>query len=159
MANLIAANEIIKMSVEEERSGEAFYRAWSRKSANDRVKSETARIADMEKHHAEIFQELLDKLGEPTVPETYPGEYQDYLGALMTDKEFGDAQSAEEKASSMSDLEAVDTALRTEQKALLLYSFLEKQLDPAELETVAGVIEEERGHVVDLTKLKGDLAG
>jgi rubrerythrin len=157
MADLFAANEIVKMSVDEETAGEAFYRAWSEKTGNAKVKAEAARIADMEKHHKEIFGKLLKELGEPGGPETYAGEYQDYVDALMADKEFGGAEEAGRLAGSLSDLEAVTAALKTEQKALLLYAFLENQLDEADRATVAGVIEEERGHVVDLTKLKKEI--
>jgi rubrerythrin len=159
MANLFAANEIVKMSVDEEKAGEVFYRAWGEKSGNEKIKAEALRIADMEKHHAEVFGKLLARLGEPQAQETYRGEYQDYVDALMADKEFGGAEGAEKLASSLSDLEAVNVALRTEQKALLLYAFLEKQLDPADHATVAAVIEEERGHVVDLTRLKKEVSG
>ena len=121
------------------------------------IKAETARIADMEKHHAEVFTKLLDKLGQPESAETYQGEYQDYVDALMADKEFGGAGEAGRLAGSLSDLEAVNAALKTEQKALLLYSFLEKQLDAGKRATVAGVIDEERSHVVDLTRLKKEI--
>jgi rubrerythrin len=159
MSNLIAANEIVKMSVDEEKSGEAFYRAWSGKSSNARVKSEAARIADMEKHHAKVFGELLAKLGEPKGAETYGGEYQAYVDALMADREFGGPAEAARLAARLSDAEAVDAALRTEQKALLLYSFLENQLEGGDVATVAGVIEEERGHVIDLTALKKEVSG
>ncbi|MHC4915328.1 MAG: ferritin family protein [Planctomycetota bacterium] len=159
MANLFAANEIVKMSVDEETAGEVFYRTWSEKTGNAKIKAEAARIADMEKHHAEVFNKLLAKLGQPEAAETYQGEYQDYVDALMADKEFGGAEGAAKLASSLSDLEAVNVALKTEQKALLLYAFLEKQLDPADHATVAAVIEEERTHVVDLTKLKGEVSG
>jgi rubrerythrin len=159
MSNLIAANEIVKMSVDEERSGEAFYRAWSGRTSTPRVKAETARIADMEKHHAEVFGELLARLGEPKGAETYGGEYQAYVDALMADREFGGPDEAAGLAASMSDAEAVEVALRTERKALLLYSFLEGQLEAADVATVSGVIDEERGHVVDLTALKKEIAG
>ncbi len=157
MANLFAANEIVKMSVDEETAGEVFYRAWSEHTSNAKVKAEAARIADMEKHHKEVFGELLKKLGEPGGAETYAGEYQDYVDALMADKEFGGAEEAGKLAGSLSDLDAVNTALKTEQKALLLYGFLEKQLDEADCATVAEVIEEERTHVVDLTRLKTEI--
>ena len=159
MANLIAANEIVKMSVDEERSGQVFYRAWSESTKDAKVKAEAARIADMEKHHEEVFTELLKKLGEPAGAESFSGEYQDYVSALMADKALPGGQAGKDLASRLSDLEAIDVALKAEQKALLLYSFLEKQLDPADLATVAGVIDEERQHVVDLTRLKQAVSG
>ena len=157
MANLLAANEIVKMSVDEETAGEVFYRAWSGHTSNPKVKAEAARIADMEKQHREIFGKLLAEFGEPGGPETHAGEYQEYIDALMADKEFGGPEEAGKLAGSLSDLEAINTALNTEQKALLLYAFLEKQLDEADRPTIAGVIEEERTHVVDLTRLKMEI--
>ena len=157
MADLIAANEIVRMSVEEERTGEIFYSAWAAHSRNPAVKSEAARIAAMETHHKAIFEKLLEKLGEPAGAESHQGEYREYLDALMGDRAFPDAEAGRRLAESLSDLDAANTALKTEEKALLLYSFLEKQLNPAQRKIIAGVIDEERTHVVDLTRLKTKL--
>ena len=154
MADLIAANEIVRMSVEEERTGEIFYSAWAAHTRNPAVKAEAGRIAAMEAHHKAIFEKLLEKLGEPAGAESHEGEYREYLDALMGDKAFPDADAGRKLAESLSDADAINVALKTEQKALLLYSFLEKQLSPAQRKFIATVIEEERTHVVDLTRLK-----
>jgi rubrerythrin len=155
--DLIAANEIVRMSVEEERTGGVFYSAWAKHTGNPAVKAEAARIAAMETHHQAIFEKLLEKLGEPAGAESHEGEYKEYLDALMGDRAFPDAEAGRKLAESLSDLDAANTALKTEEKALLLYSFLEKQLSPRERKIVAGVIDEERQHVVDLTGLKTKL--
>ena len=157
MPDLIAANEIVRMSVEEERTGGIFYSAWAAHTGNPAVKAEAARIAAMEAHHQAIFEKLLEKLGEPAGAESHEGEYREYLDALMGDRAFPDAEAGRKLAESLSDLDAANTALKTEEKALLLYSFLEKQLSPRERKIVAGVIDEERQHVVDLTGLKTKL--
>ena len=157
MADLIAANEIVRMSVEEERTGGIFYSAWAAHSKDPAVKAEAERIAAMETHHQALFEKLLEKLGEPAGAESHQGEYREYLDALMGDKAFPDAQAGKRLAESLSDLEAASVALKTEEKALLLYSFLEKQLSPAQRKLVAGVIDEERIHVVELTRLKAKL--
>ncbi len=157
MADLIAANEIVRMSVEEERTGEIFYSAWAAHTQDPLVRAEAAGIAAMEAHHQEIFEKLLAKLGEPAGAESHEGEHREYLVALMGDKAFPDAEAGRKLAESLSDLEAAATALKTEEKALLLYSFLEKQLSAADRKLVAGVIDEERQHVVELTRLKAKL--
>lgn len=157
MADLIAASEIVKISVEEERTGVIYYSALSAHTKNPRLKAEAARIAAMEQHHQAVFGKLLEKLGEPTGAETREDEYRDYLAALMGDKAFPDAEAGRRLAESLGDLEAVDLALKTEQKALLLYSFLEKQLPAAQRKLVESVIDEERMHVVDLTRLKAEI--
>ena len=157
MADLIAANEIVRMSVEEERTGEIFYSAWAANTQDPMVRVEAAGIAVMEAHHKAIFEKLLEKLGEPTGAESHEGEHREYLDALMGDKAFPDAEAGRKLAQSLSDLEAANVALKTEQKALLLYSFLEKQLAAAARKLIAGVIDEERQHVVELTRLKAKL--
>lgn len=157
MADLIAANEIIKAAVEEERAGKAYYATWAETSRNPKVKSEAARIAEMEKHHEEVFGQLLARLGEPAGAETYQGEYRDYLDALLGDRAFDCPEAGCALARRLSDVEALDLALKTEQKALLLYAFLEKQIPAKDRKLVEGVIEEERTHVVDLTRLKKEL--
>ena len=54
---------------------------------------------------------------------------------------------------------ALEVARGTERQALLLYGLLEEQLDPAGRANVAAVIDEERAHLVDLTRLKAALGG
>lgn len=157
MSDLIAANEIVRMSIDEERTGEIYYSAWANHTSNPMVKAEAARIAATEAHHKAIFEKLLEKLGEPAGAESHAGEHQEYLDALMGDKAFPDADAGRKLAESLSDVEAATIALKTEQKALLLYSFLEKQLDPKERKLIAGVIDEERQHVIELTRLKAKL--
>ena len=157
MADLIAASEIVRMSVEEERTGVIYYSALSAHTQNPRLKAEAARIAAMEQHHQAVFEKLLSKLGEPAGAESHGDEYREYLDALMGDRAFPDAEAGRRLAESLGDREAIDVALKTEQKALLLYSFLEKQLDGAQRKLIAGVIDEERAHVVDLTKLKAEV--
>jgi rubrerythrin len=157
MADLIAANEIVRMSVEEERTGEIFYSAWAAHTQDPLVRAEAAGIAAMEAHHKEVFEKLLAKLGEPAGAESHAGEHNEYLDALMGDKAFPDAEAGRRLAQSESDMEVASIALKTEQKALLLYSFLEKQLSAADRKLIAGVIDEERQHVVQLTKIKARL--
>ncbi|MGQ9629344.1 MAG: ferritin family protein [bacterium] len=155
MANLFFASEILEMNVTEERNGAAFYQALSKSAKSKTLKDAAAQIAKQEKEHEERFKSMLEKLGKPSQPESYPGEYDAYVRALLEDKIFPDDKAAERMAkSAKSDLEAVNTALSTEQRTLLLLNELRKHVDPKEVSYVDATIEEEQSHLVQLTDLK-----
>jgi len=153
MANLFLASEILEMNVQEERNGAAFYQRLSQRSTDPRIKKETAEIAQQEKHHEALFAKMLEEC-EPAEPvETYPGEYDGYLQALLKNKMFSDEQDAEEKATGWSDREALSYALKTEQATLNLLKELSKHIDPRELPLIQATVDEEENHCQVLTEL------
>ena len=159
MANLFFTSEILEMNVTEERNGAAYYQALSESAQSLTLRDTAAQIAEQEKHHEQRFKSMLEKLKKPKPMESYPGEYNAYVQALLDDKIFPDDKAAQEMArSARSDLEAVNTALSMEQKTLLLLNELRKHVNPKEISYVDATIEEEQAHLVQLTDLKKKLS-
>lgn len=153
MANLFFASEIVKMNITEEKNGAAYYTSLSNSAKSKALRKEAARIAEQEKMHEKLFTELSERLGEPTVDETYPGEYQQYVDALLNRKIFPDEDSAVKMASEKSDVDAVNLAIETERNTLLLLEELRKHVPDNELKYVDETINEERQHLIDLNKI------
>lgn len=158
MANLFFANEIIKMNIQEEHNGAIYYNALSESARNDFLRKRAGDIAKQELVHKQRFQELLDKIGEPERFETYPGEYEGYIDALLQNKMFPNEDAARKSAQSKSDLEAVEFAMQTERNTLLLLNELRKHIDDRDLKYVDITIEEEQEHLVQLNNIRQRLA-
>lgn len=157
MGNLFYANEIVKMNITEEQNGAAYYTALAEKARSKKLRAAAARIAEQERHHEKLFTELLEKLGEPDVAESYPGEYDAYVKALLNYKIFPDAESAAAMAREKSDADAVKLAIQTERNTLLLLEELRKHVPDAERKYVDVTIREEQQHLADLNAILAEL--
>ncbi len=153
MANLFLAAEILEMNVTEERNGSVFYGRLAERSTNGQVKKVAAEISQQEKHHEAQFQALLDERERPEPVESWPGEYDAYLQALMKNKMFSDEDDAARKAEEMTDRQALEYALQTEQATLGLLKELAKHIDPKDLPVVQLTVDEEENHVQVLNEL------
>jgi len=159
MPNLFYASEILQMNVTEERNGAAYYQALSESARTETLREMAAQIAQQEKQHEERFASMLEGLDKPRIRESRPGEYDDYVKALLDDRIFPDDEAAAEMArSEESDLEAVETALSMEQKTLLLLNELRKFVAAREVSYIDAAIDEEKAHLVQLTELKKKLS-
>ncbi len=157
MANLFYANEIVKMNITEEQNGAAYYMALSESARSKKLRETAARIAEQERHHEQLFTELLEKLGEPDVHESYPGEYDAYVKALLAYKIFPDPAAAASMAREKTDAEAVKLAIQTERNTLLLLEELRKHVPAAQRQYVDLTIREEQQHLTDLNALLAEL--
>jgi rubrerythrin len=147
MANLFLAAEILEMNVTEEHNGAAFYQQVAAKSTNPLIKKQAAEIAESEKHHEAQFQNMLAGLERPEPRESYPGEYDAYVQALLKNKMFDDEEDARQKAGQWSDREALEYALKTEEATLTLLRELCKHIDAKELVIVKVTMDEEENHI------------
>jgi rubrerythrin len=153
MANLFLASEILEINVEEERNGAAFYTALAEKSKNKLVKSTAEDIAKQERMHEKRFQDLLGRVEHRESEEQYPGEFTAYIDALKGNRIFNDPEHAEETAKNVSDIEALQLALKTEYATLKLLRELRRHIDEGEVQYVDLTIEEEETHVNQLNQL------
>jgi rubrerythrin len=158
MANLFLAAEILEMNVTEERNGAAFYQQLATTSVNPLIKKQAADIAESEKHHEALFQKMLAGLERPEPRESYPGEYDAYVNALLKNKMFADEEDARLKAGQWSDKEALEYALKTEEATLALLRELTKHIDEKEWSVVKITMDEEENHVRILQDLLRRLA-
>jgi rubrerythrin len=153
MANLFLAAEILEMNVTEERNGAVFYGRLAEKSTNSLVKKSAAEISQQEKHHEALFRKLLEERERPEPVESWPGEYDAYLQALLRNKMFSDEDDAAARAEQMTDRQALEYALQTEKATLHLLKELAKHIDPKDLPVVQLTVDEEENHVQVLNEL------
>ena len=159
MANLFLASEIVAMNVTEEKNGYEFYTALCKTARSQKLRETAARIAQQEKRHEERFRKWLDEL-EPHEPtESYPGEYDAYVKALLRNKTFPDEEAARKMAQEAeTDLRAVEIALQMEKNTLLLLQELRKHVPEKDLAFVDATVREEEDHLAELTDLRDQLS-
>ncbi len=152
---LFDARDLLKMAVKDEETGIAFYKALAAATRQPQVKAQVLSIAAQEELHARRFQGMLDARGDTQPMEEWPGQYDDYMNALLETRAFPDPAKAAERARSvMSDVEAINIAIRLEKDTLVFLGDVKTLLPKSQHDAVEAVIDEERQHLVELGKLK-----
>ncbi len=153
MANLFVASEILQINIAEEKNGAAFYGTLANTAKSKTLRKAAAEIAVQEKNHEKIFTDLLEKVREREPQETYPGEFDAYIKALMGNKMFDNEEIARETAKSKSDEEAVKLAIQAEKATLKLLNELKQHVEKEEEKYVLLTIQEEEDHVTQLNEI------
>ena len=157
MADLFSASELLNIAIREEVNGAAFYRALAKKADSGALREFSEDVAQMEDDHAEKFRDLLGRIGDHEPPESYEGEYEEYLSYLIEGRIFPVGADGEKLADEQkSDLEAVETAAEMEKNTLLLYQELLGFVPESQHEIVEKIMDEERLHLTKSTKFKED---
>jgi len=162
MAVLFDIREMLMMAVKEEQTGYDYYRFLSQNAKQDRVKKLAEKFAGVEKHHEKLFKDLLNSLADFQPTQSYEGEYQAYLFALMEGRMFPEENRAELmiETAKKDDLSAINIALMFERSTLFLFREIENYIPskkPQIQEIINRIINEEKGHLVDLSLLKNEL--
>lgn len=156
MAELFEITELVKIAVEDEKAGVAFYSRLAEKS--EKLEGTFAQLAEEEKFHQKRFEQMLEALGGHAPHEQYPGEYISYLRALTDSRAFPDEQTAERMADECADdIAAVELASRFERDTLILMNEMSSLLPEKHRTIIEDLANEERGHLVTLTEARKQL--
>ncbi len=158
MREVFEVSELVRIAVEDERTGVAFYSRAAEKAQDSGLKSLFADLAGQEKYHQQRFQQMLDNLGGSAPKEQYPGEYMAYLTTLTSERAFPD----EETALSLTDQceddeEIIQLASRFERDTLMLMNEMSRLVGKKDKEVVDEIIREEQKHLVTLAEAMKEL--
>jgi len=152
-------SEIVQMAIDEEHNGTIFYETLQKVATSPALKEFAKRLAIEEHGHEKAFTELRESLEAYDPPETYPGEYADYVNVLVSGKTFPEDEDAAKLAREAGgDVQAIDTAIRFEKNTLLFLNEMRRLVPDRDQPTIEELVEEERRHLVELTKIRADLA-
>ncbi len=155
MSIIFSGSELLEAAVGIEKNGAAFYQALAEKSWEDSVRAIYEHLADEEIKHQETFQAMLDKVGGYQPPEDYAQDYPLYLKSLVDSAVFTNvAQARQRAAEAASDSQALDIGIQAEKDSILFYTEMQNLVKPADRQVVMKIIDEERGHLSQLTQLK-----
>ena len=159
MSISFSGSELINIAIGIERTGIAFYDIMAKSTENAAARDTFRHLADMEREHFQIFQDMLGEADKYQIPETYPGEYTAYLQALVDSAVFTDDFVTSEMVTKVnSDIEALELAIGAEKDSLLFYYGIKEVLAERAHPRINKIIAEEKSHLRQLTELKKKLA-
>ncbi len=158
MREVFEAPELVRVAVEDEKTGVAFYTAMAAKAATDRLRDVFTDLAAQELFHQKRFQDMLDSMGNFLPREQYSGEYMAYLRTLTHTRAFPDERTALRMVHHCADEAGLlDLAARFERDTLILLNELKEMVDPRDRPLVEDIAREEQGHLVTLAEAKAKL--
>lgn len=154
---IFAPDEILKLAIKIEENGFEFYHKMSQKMNDEKLKNVLQFLAEEESKHKEIFQKLLNKLEETEIVESYSGEYEAYMNALVSECVFvQDIVKKKAEEGFANAISLLEFALRIEKDSILLYSELKHDILRNE-EVLDSIINEERKHYVMISQMRSEI--
>jgi len=148
---MFRASEVINFAIAIEKNGHKFYQTMAEASIDEKVKQVFRRLAREEQQHILDFTHLADKVSGYDPPESYPGEYEDYMEALVNSHVFPQEVDPESLAKAISsDKEALDLAIRFEKDSILFFEGLKNLVSHTEVKYIDELLRQERRHLCEL---------
>jgi rubrerythrin len=148
---LFSASDILDMAIEMERIGYRFYDALSKHASDDEGSAMFRWLANEELNHEKDFAQLRDKVASQTLPESYPGEWQAYVQALVESRTILGDEDIKRLAVSANFVEALKVGIALEKDSILLYEALKVYVPEGERKTVEAIIAQEQSHLKRLS--------
>ena len=147
-------SEVFQFAIRIEENGEYFYTNVAEVVDSKEVKDLFKALAGEELKHKALYEKLLGKLEQYEPPESYPGEYYDYLRAYADNHIFPMKKLQAEIEKITTAEAALNFAMSREIESILYYQELKNIVPPDEKNTIDTIIEEERKHYVKIAGCK-----
>lgn len=159
MSIAFSGSELVNIAIGIERSGVIFYDTLVKSTKNVATRDVFQNLADVEREHIQIFQNILTEAEKYQIPEAYAAEYAAYLQALVDNAVFTDDFITSELATKAdSDIEALELAIEAEKDAILFYYGMREIASQRTQSTVDKILTEEKLHLRQLSELKKELS-
>jgi len=158
---VFSGSELVNVAVGIEKNGIAYYDSLAELTTDAALKDVYNYLANVERKHVEIFQNMLNSVGgyQPTYASGTEEEYELYLKALVDSVVFTNdrvARQTAQKASSPA--EAIQTALGAEKDSIIFYCEMRDLVPERDRSIIDEIINEEKSHVRQLSNLKKQFA-
>ena len=158
MSISFSSGELIDIAIGIERRGIAFYDIMSKSTDNATARDVFLHLANMEREHIEIFQNMLGEADMHPPAEVSTDEYADYLQALVDNAVFTDDMLTSEMATQAdTDIQALELAIGAEKDSILFYYEMRDIMPPQAHTKINKIIAEEKTHLRGLSELKKKL--
>ncbi|MFC2066464.1 ferritin family protein [Chloroflexota bacterium] len=153
------ADALIDIAIGIERRGIAFYDVMSKSTDNVATRSAFHYLADMEREHIRIFQNMLDEADKYQLPETSTEDYAGYLQTLTDNAVFTDDMVTSEMATyADNDIKALELGISAEKDSILFYYEMRDIMPKRASSAMNKIISEEKTHLRQISELKKELA-
>jgi len=149
--------EIFQIAIRIEENGERFYLNAVKLTDDITTKGLFKLLAEEEKKHKEVFSKLLSSMTKDINFDSYPDDYIDYLQTYVNNTIFN-LDKIKEDMSKIKDVSsALDFAIQRELDSILYYQEIKRVIPENQHDKLDRIIDEERKHYKDLTKLRNNL--
>ena len=146
--------ELYRIAAEMERNGLAFYSKVAQQTGDESTRAVYDYLAAAEKRHLKTFKRLWVNSGKSSPPESYKGEYRNYLIALLKDRVFPSSAAARSRAARSGPRAALETGIKAEKDSILFYSGLSDLIPRNNRAAIQRVLAEEKRHLRRLMDYK-----
>lgn len=155
MGNLFKGIEVVEIGVQIEINGRDFYNTLVAQAKDEKSKELFQFLAGEEEAHIRSFNKLLDLVRDYQPPESYTGEYFDYMSSLAGEHVFTQKGKGAEIAKNIKDdKEAIEVAIGFEKDSVVFYEGMKKVVPEADLRIVDALIAQENEHLRKLEELR-----
>lgn len=158
---VFSGSELVNVALGIEKNGIAYYDSVAELTTDAALKNVYNYLANMERKHIEIFQNILDSISkyQPTYAGETEEEYELYLKALVDSAVFTNDQVARQMAQKASSpAEAIQIALGAEKDSIIFYCEMRDLIPERDRPIIDGIISEEKSHIRQLSSLKKQFA-
>lgn len=150
-------HEVIEQAIRTEQLGYEFYTQTAKKFEDDNsLNTLFLNLAEKERHHEEVFTRLKDKVDDQDFNEWE--EVSNYFRAVVESEFFlGKNKSLPSLDHITSVKEAVRFAISFEKETLLYFVGIKSEVHESDSQIVEEIIEEEKSHIIWLTKFRDSL--
>ena len=153
MGNLFSVAEIVTVGIEKEKKRRDFYDAVSKKFQEQEMKNLFEKLRDWESEHIEKFQAIKKDISDAQSLESYSGEQQSYMQALINEELYEGGSLDDFMKNVSSPRSAIQYGMRFEREAILFFSQLKDFLREPQHETIQKLVNEEKQHLIYLAEL------
>ncbi|MFC2019570.1 ferritin family protein [Chloroflexota bacterium] len=158
MSIFFSGSELINIAIGIERRGMTFYDTMVRRAESAEARDIFQYLADEERQHVQVFEDMLGDAGKYQPQETYEGEYTPYFQSLVDSAVFTDDLVATEMATKAeSDVHAIEMAIGAEKDSILFYYGMIEVMHQQAHAVVDKIIAQEKTHLEQLSELKKGL--
>ncbi|MCX5693159.1 MAG: ferritin family protein [Candidatus Omnitrophica bacterium] len=152
--NIFNMSEIVDLGIEKEKKRRDFYGLVAEKFSGKNMKELFTKLRDWEEEHIKKFTEIRASVKELRETESYEGELNYYMQALLDDKLYNDVSPAKFSANVKTPLDAISYGIGFEKDAIIFFNEIMGYTVDARKDVIKKLIEEEKQHIVYLAALK-----
>jgi len=159
MANVLKVIDVVDIGIEKEKARRDFYDRVSQHFEDEEMKTLFTRLRDWEEAHIKKFHLIRNTVESSPAVETYPGELESYMDALVDDMLYSQVSPESFSANVKTPIDAINYGIGFEKDAIMLFMELSGYVQSKDKEAIQELMGEERQHIVYLIKLRKKLAG
>ncbi len=154
MENIFTVGDVVDIGIQKEIARRDYYGQVSEAFDDEELKGLFAKLRDWEAGHIKKFEKIRNNLKEKRTKESYPGELQAYMDALVDNKLYTEVSPDQFAKNVKTPIRAIEYGIAFEKDAIMLFMELLGYVKSSQKEVITELMEEERHHIVFLIKLK-----